>query len=238
MKACQNNSINDLAILLIDDDREIALNISDYFVARGHAVTVVMDGKIGIDVVLLQQFHLVIFDLSRTGLNGWNLCEQLRRHIKLKLDSPIIILNNLAPLDSRLSALQLGAEGRIPLPMTLSAPQQLAASPAGVIPEKITIGELTIDPLTQKVTRQNQLILLQKMPFKILLCLAESYPHVVSKQTLCHVLWGEHIDDMASLRSHLYQLRQALDKPFAYPLLVNLHNVGYTLSDRTNEDFD
>ena len=63
----------------------------------------------------------------------------------------------------------------------------------------------------------------------------KSSPHVVRRETLEELLWGESLPGSDSLRSHIHTLRQAIDKPFSSPLLHTVHGIGFCLKVQTNE---
>jgi DNA-binding response OmpR family regulator len=70
---------------------------------------------------------------------------------------------------------------------------------------------------------------LQQTPFRILLALAEAWPRTLTRSDLSELLWGDAPPPSDPLRSHLYLLRQALDKPFPVPMLITVHGVGFRL---------
>ena len=71
---------------------------------------------------------------------------------------------------------------------------------------------------------------LNPLAMKLLAILMQKSPNVVRREVLEEALWGEDCPDSDSLRSHIHQLRQVLDKPFATPLLHTLHGIGYRLA--------
>jgi DNA-binding response OmpR family regulator len=79
------------------------------------------------------------------------------------------------------------------------------------------------------VRRDGQLIELQQTPLRILLELAEAWPRTLTRSDLVQRLWGDAPPHSDPLRSHLYLLRQALDRPFATPMLRTVHGVGFKL---------
>ena len=96
-------------------------------------------------------------------------------------------------------------------------------------PETISVGTLRIDRQAQTVTRQEQPVRLNPAGYTILLALAEAHPRIVTRSELTRALWGDGPPDSDALRSHLYLLRRALDRPFAQPMLVTVHGVGFRL---------
>ena len=70
---------------------------------------------------------------------------------------------------------------------------------------------------------------LNPLGLKILEILMQRSPNVVRRDALEEAIWGDDCPDSDSLRSHIHQLRQVIDKPFAQPLLHTVHGVGYRL---------
>nr|MBC8391419.1 helix-turn-helix domain-containing protein [Deltaproteobacteria bacterium] len=80
-----------------------------------------------------------------------------------------------------------------------------------------------------KVMRAGQPIELNRACLKILTILMKAHPNVVERKDLEHELWGDMPPGSDALRSHIYALRLAVDKPFKRPLLQTVHGVGYRL---------
>ena len=77
--------------------------------------------------------------------------------------------------------------------------------------------------------REGQLLKLSPTAFRILRILMRESPKVVSREQLEHELWGDLVPDSDALRSHLYNLRKAVDKPFEHALLETLPGVGFSI---------
>ncbi|OUL56348.1 hypothetical protein B1199_16865 [Pseudoalteromonas ulvae] len=99
-------------------------------------------------------------------------------------------------------------------------------------PETITlkIGTLVLNYQTKQVSRDNQELTLQPIPWQILSILMQAHPRVVSRTELCDQIWGDDHTDSDALRSHLYQLRKIVDKPFTHPLIKTMHGIGFCLA--------
>jgi DNA-binding response OmpR family regulator len=93
-----------------------------------------------------------------------------------------------------------------------------------------TVEDLTLDTATLQVTRGGQSLALTPIGLKLLTALMRASPRVVSRQQLEREVWGDLLPDSDTLRSHLYTLRKAIDKPFARPLLHTLPGAGYRLA--------
>ena len=220
-----------LKILVIEDNRDIAQNIAEHFEHLGHQMDFATNGKIGLELALANYFDLILLDLTLPGMDGWEVCTQLRQ--KSERHIPVLMLTARDSLDDKVKGFELGADDYLTKPFALAELevrcQALSRRHQLQTNHLITLGSVCIDRQQQKATRHNQSISLQPIPFKILQVLAESYPRVVSKSELCQKLWGDDPTDSDSLRSHIYQLRQQLDKPFETPMLKTVHGVGFVL---------
>ena len=94
---------------------------------------------------------------------------------------------------------------------------------------------LTVDTATLEVKRAGHPLSLTPIALKILIVLMRASPRVVSRREIERAVWGDILPDSDTLRSHLYNLRKVIDKPFSSPLLHTIQNTGYRLVD-TGED--
>jgi DNA-binding response OmpR family regulator len=97
------------------------------------------------------------------------------------------------------------------------------------------VGDLSYDLDTLEVRRAGQPIRLNPIGLKLLAVLMQRSPQLVRREALEDALWGDNLPDSDSLRSHIHQLRQAIDKPFARPLLHTQHGLGYRLLEQSDE---
>jgi DNA-binding response OmpR family regulator len=91
------------------------------------------------------------------------------------------------------------------------------------------VDDLSYDMNSLEVTRQETTLKLSPIGLKILEKLMKSSPHVVKREVLEELLWGDFLPGSDSLRSHIHTLRQTIDKPFTTPLLHTVHGIGYCL---------
>ena len=89
--------------------------------------------------------------------------------------------------------------------------------------------DLAYDMNSLEVSRQGVHLKLSPIGLKLLEHLMKASPHVVKREALEELLWGEHLPGSDSLRSHIHTLRQTIDKPFNSPLLHTVHGIGYCL---------
>jgi len=82
----------------------------------------------------------------------------------------------------------------------------------------------------QQASRDNQPVNLTRTGYILLHTLLKAAPRIVSRETLEQAVWGEDRPDSDALRTHIHALRQAIDKPFAYPMLLTVPGSGYRLA--------
>ena len=97
--------------------------------------------------------------------------------------------------------------------------------------EILQVADLQLDTGTLEVLRGDVPIYLSPIGLKILTILMKESPKVVSRNQLEHEIWGDILPDSDTLRSHMYNLRKQIDKPFETPLLQTIQSRGYRIGD-------
>jgi len=219
-------------LLIIEDQPDIARNIADFFAADDWRLDFAYDGSQGLELALDHYYDVVVLDLMLPGLDGISVCEQIRaradRHV------PILMLTARDRVEDKIGGFRSGADDYLTKPFSLQELRYrcLALARRHLLSQQhqLQVGDLSINRQTREVRRAGQVITLHQTALEILLCLADAYPRVVSRSELVRKIWGDDATDSDSLRSHVYQLRQQLDKPFPAPLLKTVHGVGFVLT--------
>lgn len=232
-QAMQETSLN---VLLVEDQLSIAQNIAEYMEAKGHIFDFATNGKQGLELALEHHYDLIILDLNLPAMDGLEICKQLRE--KSERHIPILMLTARDSIEDKISGFGVGADDYLTKPFVLQELEVrcLALSRRHLLQttNTLTLGPLVIDRKTKQITRDGQLLDLHAMGVRIITILAEAYPQVVSRSELSQKLWGDEPTESDAMRSHIYQLRNVLDKPFDTPLLKTVHGVGFVL-DIKNE---
>ena len=95
----------------------------------------------------------------------------------------------------------------------------------------LKVGDLEFDTGTLQVRRAGQPVTLTPIGMKLLMALMKASPRVLDRRSLEREAWGDIVPDSDALRSHLYNLRKAIDKPFDRALLQNVTGIGYRLAE-------
>ncbi|MDV7211489.1 response regulator transcription factor [Azotobacter beijerinckii] len=222
-----------MRILVIEDNRDILANVLDYLELKGYTVDCAQDGLSGLHLAVTGQYDLIVLDVMLPGIDGYQLCERLRNDAGS--ETPIIMLTARDSLDDRLQGLAKGADDYLLKPFALS---ELVARIEAVLRRTqgsrkrlLQVGDLSYDLDTLSVSRAGKPLKLNPVGYKLLAILMQKSPAVVRREFLENALWGDDLPESDSLRSHIHQLRQTLDKPFDKRLLHTVHGIGYRLAE-------
>jgi len=226
-----------MRILVIEDNRDILANIVDYLELKGFIVDCAQDGLSGMHLALTQPYDLIVLDIMLPGMDGYQVCQKLRQDAGI--NTPIIMLTARDALDDRLKGLHSGADDYLLKPFALSELvariQAVLRRSLGTKTRALDVADLHYNLETLEVSRAGQALKLNPIGLKLLAILMQRSPAVVRRETLEETLWGDHVPDSDSLRSHIHQLRQTIDKPFTTHLLHTIHGVGFRLADLEHE---
>ncbi|MDH1263347.1 response regulator transcription factor [Pseudomonas sp. GD03944] len=222
-----------MRILVIEDNRDILANVLDYLQLKGFTVDCAQDGLSGLHLATTGHYDLIVLDIMLPGMDGYQVCQRLRDDGKSEV--PILMLTARDALDDRLKGLRSGADDYLVKPFALAELvariEAILRRSQGSRKRQLMVADLVYDLDTLHVSRAGQALKLNPLGLKLLAVLMQKSPAVVRREVLEEALWGDDCPDSDSLRSHIHQLRQALDKPFATPLLHTLHGVGYRLAE-------
>jgi DNA-binding response OmpR family regulator len=229
-----------LSILLIEDNLTIATQLTEFFEGQGWVVDYASNGEQGVELALSQPFDVVVLDLNLPDIDGLTVCCRIKQQAKINL--PVLMLTARDAFEDKAQGYGEGADDYVTKPFdfrevalrcqALAKRHQLHQS------QTIEIGDLKIEQKQHLAFREDQPLKLTNIGFKLLLALAEMYPQAVTRSNLIHKVWQDNPPDTDALRSHIYSLRNSLDKPFSYPMLTTITNVGFKLEvkDRNSDD--
>lgn len=222
-----------MRILVIEDNRDILANILDYLQLKGFVVDCARDGLSGLHLAASGHYDLIVLDIMLPGIDGYQVCKRLREDGRN--DVPILMLTARDALEDRLQGLRVGADDYLIKPFALSELvariEAILRRSRGERKRELRVADLYYDLDTLQVSRGEQVLKLNPLGLRLLAILMQKSPAVVRREVLEEALWGEDCPDSDSLRSHIHQLRQVMDKPFATSLLHTVHRVGYRLAE-------
>ena len=220
-----------MRILIIEDNPDIAANLGDYLDERGHTVDFAGDGITGLHLAVVNDFDAIVLDLALPGLDGLEVCRKLRE--EACKDTPILMLTARDRLEDKLAGFETGADDYLVKPFALQEVEvrldALFRRGRRKTVRELNVGNLKYNLDTLTVNRDDIDIELNPIGLKLLRCLMEASPNVVSRSDLEKEVWGEEMPDSDSLRVHIHSLRSLIDKPFEEKMIQTRHGIGYRL---------
>ncbi len=218
--------------LIVEDDAVIAEFVARGLREAGFAVDVAGDGETGFARASQQTYDVAIVDLMLPKLDGLAVIDQMRRKA---IDTPVLILSARRSVDDRVKGLQSGGDDYLTKPFAfaeLLARVQALVRRATRAPEPttLTVGDLTLDLLSRRVTRGETALDLQPREFTLLEYLMRNAGRVVSKTMIVSRVWEYRFDPQTNIVDVLVsRLREKIDRPFEKRLLHTVRGVGYVL---------
>ncbi|MCC2616241.1 response regulator transcription factor [Aestuariibacter halophilus] len=231
LKTASETLMDKLSVLLIEDSRAIATEIYDFLEQQGMTVDYAETGHDGLRLATRHAYDVIVLDVMLPDISGVTVCQ----HIKAQCDPipPVLLLTARDSLSDKSDGFAAGADDYLTKPFeqvelalrcrALGRRQQLHGA------QQRVIGELVVNDKQQWASRAGDVLPLSSTDFAILCALAQAYPNAVSRQQLINQVWGDDFPDSDVLRSHIYTLRQALDKPYATAMLKTIHGIGFRL---------
>lgn len=220
-------------VLIIEDNPDIAANLGDFLEDHGHTVDFAGDGVTGLHLAVVNDFDAIVLDLQLPGMDGLDVCRKLRGDANK--DTPVLMLTARDRLEDKLAGFEIGADDYLVKPFALQEVEArldvLSRRGQHKSSRVLQVGDLKFDQDTLTVYRGGLEIELNPIGLKLLRCLMESSPSVVTRAELEKEVWGEEMPDSDSLRVHIHSLRAQLDKPFGSKMIQTRHGIGYRLME-------
>lgn len=219
-----------MALLIIEDDPEIALLIQTGLEQNGFEIQHVVSAEEGLERAQQKQFQLIITDLMLPGLDGLDMISHLRQK---KINTPVLILSAKRSLDDRVKGLQAGGDDYMVKPFAFV---ELLARVNSLLRRATTeqtisnleFEDIRMDLIKREVFRSNKKIELQTKEFQLLELFIKNKNLPLSKTQILEKIWGYHFDPQANVVDVLvYRLRNKIDKDFAIPYLQTIRGIGY-----------
>lgn len=220
-------------ILVIDDDRELCSLLEEYLADEGFEVEKVHDGLEGVEWACSRNYDLVVLDVMLPGLNGFEVLRRIRAASSL----PVVMLTARGEEVDRIVGLEMGADDYLPKPFNprelvarIRAVQRRQTSPARDLAEnKLTIGDLTVDPGRRSVKQGEQPVPLTSLEFSVLELLLSQTGRVISREDICSQALGRQLNSYdRSIDVHISSLRRKLGPmPDGGERIKSVRGVGY-----------
>ena len=222
-----------MRVLIVEDDLTIAGFLMKGFKEAGFAVDHAAEGETGLHLATSEPYDVAIVDLMLPRLDGLSLIQRMRER---KIRTPVIILSAKHSVDDRVKGLQTGGDDYLTKPFAfselLARVQALIRRATGTTDSnRLVVGDLTLDLITRKVTREGREIEdLRPREFALLEYLMRNAGRVVSKTMILSHVWNYSFDPRTNVVDVLvFRLREKIDKDFGRKMLQTARGIGYVL---------
>jgi two-component system KDP operon response regulator KdpE len=219
-------------VLVIEDEPQIRRALRIGLERNGYTVALATDGDEGLDMASSGPLDIVILDLALPGIQGLDVCRQLRTWSKV----PIIVLSVRESEKDKIDSLDAGADDYLTKPFSL---EELLARMRAVLrrvsqdalPDTplFSAGDLEIDFAKRRVSLAGAEIHLTPTEFELLKFMAQHPDRVLTHRLLLSKIWGaEYMDDVHTLRVHIANLREKIEPSPARPRFLHTEpRIGY-----------
>jgi two-component system, OmpR family, alkaline phosphatase synthesis response regulator PhoP len=218
-------------VLIVDDDVKLTKLLKAYFDKEGFITYLVHDGDYVVQSVKEKKPDMIILDLMLPGMDGWEICRNLRKDN----DVPIMMLTARDEETDRLIGLELGADDYVTKPFS---PREVVARTKAILrrtrkiatrPESIKVGDLTIDFECHQAKKGTTALDLTPTEFRILELLTASVNRVYTRLQLVERVQGYAFDGYErTIDAHIKNLRRKIeDNPKEPRYIQTVYGVGY-----------
>ena len=220
-----------LNVLLVEDDRDLALSVIDHLEIEKILCDYAANGIEGSALIEKNRYDVLILDINMPGMDGLSLCEKIRFDGN---DTPILMLTARDTLSNKIEGFNAGTDDYMIKPFEIEELivrlYALAKRRSGQV-SVVEVGPLKLDVNNRTASLNKNPIKLSPTGFKLLEILMRASPNPVSQLELIQKLWGDEIPDSNKLRVHIHNLRKSLDTGNAGNLLKTSAGFGFFISN-------
>jgi heavy metal response regulator len=219
-----------MRVLVVEDEKRIADFLSRGLQSAGYAVDVADKGADAIERVHSTEYDLVVLDLGLPDVDGLQVLEKIKNR---KTIPPVLILSARDSVDDRVKGLEQGADDYLVKPFAfveLLARARVLLRRGQPTPEKLQVGDLTLDCIRRKVTRNNENIELAPKEFSILEYMMRNRGRPLSRTMIVEHVWDMDYDGLTNIVDvYIRHLRSKIDDKFPAKMIHTVRGIGYML---------
>ncbi len=198
-------------ILVVEDEQRLAYLLRRVLLEERHNVDLVHDGNTGLDLALSDTYDVVILDIMLPGIDGIEVCRQMRAE---RIMSPVLLIKPFAmeELLARVNALLRRRD------------QRFDENP------RLSVGDLTLDLVGHEARRDGRVIELTAKEFALLEYLMRNQGRVLTRTQIVDAVWRYDMEALSNVVDiYIHYLRDKVDEGFSRPLIKTVRGVGYKI---------
>ncbi|MFN2463770.1 MAG: response regulator transcription factor [Candidatus Dormibacteria bacterium] len=221
-----------MRLLVVEDERRLALIVKEVLEDENHAVDVAFDGEDALQFAATGEYDVILLDLMLPGVQGM----EVARRIRAAGDrTPILMLTARTAVEDRVSGLDTGADDYLTKPFAFT--ELLARIRAlgrrdvpGGVGNRLSVGDISLDLKTREVWRGEDLVELTPKEFAMLEYLMRHPNQVLSGQQIADHVWSYEFDGLTNrVAVYISYLRRKLGHGAPRSPIQTVHGVGYRL---------
>jgi DNA-binding response OmpR family regulator len=223
-------------ILIIEDEVKVANSLKTGLEEKGYGVDVAFDGQIGQRMAGSQDYDAIILDINLPHVNGYAVCEHIRRHNQ---KVPVLMLTALDTTEDKITGFDLGADDYLVKPFEFRELQVrlralLKRADQSVSNSKmLKVGDLVLNLDTHTVSRDSKEIELTAKEYLLLEYLMRNRGRVISKSEIAERIWDVTFDTGTNvIEVYINFLRRKIDRDYPVKLIHTQKGMGYILKER------
>ena len=219
-----------MRILVVEDEKRIADFLSRGLESGGYTVDVAGDGATALEMVHATEYDLIILDLGLPDMDGMAVLKKIRTR---KTSPPVLILSARDAVDDRVKGLETGADDYLVKPFAyveLLARVRVLLRRGQPTPERLQVGDLSLDCIRRKVTRNAENVELAPKEFSILEYMMRNRGRPLSRTMIVEHVWDMDYDGLTNIVDvYIRHLRSKIDDPYEVKMIHTVRGIGYML---------
>jgi DNA-binding response OmpR family regulator len=227
-------------VLVVEDEPTLLETLEYNLTRQGYEVYTAADGFTALEIARRERPDAIVLDIMLPGLDGLEVCRILRREMNV----PILMLTARADEVDKVVGLEVGADDYLTKPFSMREllarvkallrrvrliREELVAEDGAVSGEKLTFGDLTVDPARREVLLGGEPLRMKPKEYELLVFLARNRAMVLSRDLILERVWGWDYDGgTRTVDVHVRWLREKIEADPAHPTrIVTVRGVGY-----------
>ena len=220
-----------MKILLVEDERDLNKIIVKQLSLLGYNVDACFDGIKAMDYLNINDYDIAILDIMLPKADGYKILKHIR---SLKGNLPVLFLTAKDSIEDRVKGLDMGANDYLIKPFAFD---ELAARIRALTrtafhtnPDRLQVGDLTLNLSTREVKRGGRKINLSAKEFELLEYLMRNSGIILNREKIENYIWSYDYEGGTNLLDvYISYLRKKIDEGFKEKMIVTVRGVGYVL---------
>ncbi len=220
-----------MRILLVEDDVDMREFLKSRLEKKCFAVDAFADGYSALYQAKINEYDLILLDYDLPDTNGYRICADLRAS---RITIPIIMISATTEVPHKIEGFELGIDDYVTKPFffdeLFARIQAVLRRPKAQEQAILSIDDLSLDTIKQKVTRGTENIYLTRKEFSLLEYLLRNTGNVISRSTLMEHIWDIDANPFSNtIETHILNLRKKIDHTSVHKLIHSVPGRGYKI---------